>query len=376
MRKNGFLIFPKRFGYLPYIFLLYLVLPFSTLLYEKGGKLLFGIFLLILFLISYRQLYWYMEQSSVWLIIQLVIIFILTVFYYPTNFFLGFYTANFIGWFQKKEEFYRAFALFCGTIVFAIGLSLLQFDWLKEELFNYLPFLIIMFFSPFGFHSMISKIELEKKLDEANEQIKVLVKREERLRIARDLHDTLGHTLSLITLQSQLAERLIDKNREKAKQTVEEIENTSRSALRQVRELVSDMRTTTITEALSDMEDILTAAKIVFHKDGMGDFSKIPILQQNILGMCLKEAATNIVKHSQAKNCSIHFKLTDSDLTISIKDDGIGFDGKGSTGNGITGMKERLSIIEGSLSISGKKHAEVIIKIPLVNTEKKVGMSV
>ena len=88
-------------------------------------------------------------------------------------------------------------------------------------------------------------------MDQANEQIKELIKREERVRIARDLHDTLGHTLSLITLQSQLVQRLAEKHPERAKAEAKEIEMTSRSALRQVRELVSDMRAITIAEELS-----------------------------------------------------------------------------------------------------------------------------
>jgi two-component system, NarL family, sensor histidine kinase DesK len=68
-----------------------------------------------------------------------------------------------------------------------------------------------MFLSPFGIRSMNRRMELEKQLDEANEQIRALIKREGRMRIARDLHDTLGHTLSLITLKSQVAGKLVEK---------------------------------------------------------------------------------------------------------------------------------------------------------------------
>lgn len=79
---------------------------------------------------------------------------------------------------------------------------------------------------------MNRRMELEQKLDEANQHIKELVKREERVRIARDLHDTLGHTLSLLTLKSQLVQRIIASAPERARKEAREMETTSRSDLK------------------------------------------------------------------------------------------------------------------------------------------------
>ena len=206
-------------------------------------------------LITYRQLYWVNESLNIWLVIQLAIIFIVTAFYSPHQVYLGFFSANFIGWFSSKQSFYKAYTLFVLILCSALIVGILYGDipLTLYQLIN-IPFLLIMFVAPFGIRSMNKKMELEKKLDEANEQIKNLVKKEERLRIARDLHDTLGHTLSFITLQSQLAQKFVDKDPERAKQAAKEIEITSRSALKQVRELVTNMRTTTIVEELSEME--------------------------------------------------------------------------------------------------------------------------
>ena len=111
---------------------------------------------------------------------------------------------------------------------------------------------------------MNERMELKNQLNEANEQIKTLIKQEERVRIARDLHDTLGHTLSLITLQSQVIQRIAN-DPDKVRAEAKEIEQTSRSALQQVRELVSDMRVSTIEEELVHMEQILAAGNIEFH---------------------------------------------------------------------------------------------------------------
>ncbi|MCB6771060.1 histidine kinase, partial [Veillonella atypica] len=106
--------------------------------------------------------------------------------------------------------------------------------------------------------------ELERKLDQANQRIAELIKREERVRISRDLHDKLGHTLSLLTLKSQLVQRLISIDTERAQQEAKEIELTSRAVLKQVRELVSDLRTITIAEELVQIQQILRAANFTY----------------------------------------------------------------------------------------------------------------
>ncbi|MFK4998618.1 sensor histidine kinase [Bacillus sp. N9] len=219
-------------------------------------------------------------------------------------------------------------------------------------------------------------MELEKELKEANEQIKNLIKREERVRIARDLHDTLGHTLSLITLQSQLVQRLAEKDPAKVRVEAKEIEMTSRSALRQVRELVSDMRTMTVADELADMQQIFTAARISVHIEGESNVSDMPLLQQNIIGMCLREAATNIVKHSKAEFCYINFSKTKGSYTILVRDNGVGFTGQEmNKGNGLKGMEERLSLIDARLNVSSRNGTTVTITVPVIMKEEKEGVA-
>lgn len=90
--------------------------------------------------------------------------------------------------------------------------------------------------------------------------------------------------------------------------------------------------------------------------------------------MCLREIATNIVKHSQAKNCTILFQLTNGSLIVRVRDDGIGFPDNVSYGNGIHGIIERLSLIEGELSIQSDKFTEYMMTIPLVKKKEKEEM--
>jgi len=219
---------------------------------------------------------------------------------------------------------------------------------------------------------MNRRMELEQKLDEANQHIKELVKREERVRIARDLHDTLGHTLSLLTLKSQLVQRIIASAPERARKEAREMETTSRAALKQARELVSDMKTATIAEELIHIQQILRAADITFEYMGGSDFSNIPPVTQNIVSMCIREAATNIVKHSRATHCTISISQTDDKISITIKDDGMGMDQqKTPFGNGLRGMKERLALIDGALDVS--THDGTVLSIAVPNVKKAEG---
>ncbi|WP_123032415.1 sensor histidine kinase [Bacillus sp. TYF-LIM-B05] len=374
MKKN-FSMFPKRYGFFPYIFLIYLLLPISYLTNQTSGiKQLIGFGLVLLFLVTYRQLFFISPQKKLftyWLAIQLSIILIYTVFYDINLVFLGFFSANFIGYYREKKIFRRGLASLVVVLVAPFIYHLLKDPFLLNRLFYFLPFLVIMLISPYGIRSMNRRMELEQELDEANQQIKELVKREERVRIARDLHDTLGHTLSLLTLKSQLVQRTIASDPERARKEAREMETTSRAALKQVRELVSDMKTATFAEELIHIQQILRAADITFEYMGGSDFSNISPVTQNIVSMCIREAATNIVKHSRATHCTISISQTDDKISITIKDDGMGMDQQTPFGNGLRGMKERLALIDGALDVSTHNGTVLNITVPIVKKAER-----
>ena len=365
-------IFPARFGFFPYVFLVYMILPGVYIAHERVPKLVLGYFLLGLFLISYRQLYFLIKKRgyTFWLAIQLGVIFILSMFYNLNILFMGFFPAHFIGYYAHKQSFSKALSLFAIVLVFPI---LYHWDTMSlRSLLYYIPFLVIMLVSPFGIRSMERRMELEQQLDAANKQIKELVKREERVRIARDLHDTLGHTLSLLTLKSQLIGKMSVKSPELVKDEAKQMEEISRSALRQVRELVSDMRSITIREELAESKAILKAAGIVCDIDASPDeYEKISPLTQNIVSLCLKEAVTNVVKHSNAKNCHLEIKNSSGQLIVRVTDDGKGFTESNVFGNGLKGMKERLEILEGNLHLATENETVLSINIPIIVKDRK-----
>lgn len=365
-------LFPKSFGALPYIFLVYLLMPLYNMSSVTGMKAVIGYGLLLLFLISYRQCYQPIRLSSyyAWMAVQVAVTLFLIVDYDPYSIFLGFYTSYFIGWIDDKKRFYHALISFTAIIMFCTGW--IGFNYGFANLAFTLPFAVVMVLSPHGIRNMHERMELENQLNEANEQIKTLIKQEERVRIARDLHDTLGHTLSLITLQSQVIQRIAD-HPDKVRDEAKGIEQTSRSALQQVRELVSDMRISTIEEELAHMEQILLAGNIELHCNIPEMATELSPLQQNIAGLCLREASTNIVKHSKASKCSVTVDQNSSGLTICIQDDGIGMANR-QWGNGLKGMAERLSLIEGEMNVDTELGTAIIISIPIVvKTKEGVG---
>ncbi|WP_131922987.1 sensor histidine kinase [Hazenella coriacea] len=366
-------IFPERFGALPYVFLVYLFMPAYILVSPINVKNGIGLGILFMFLVTYRQLYFSMGKQaySYWLAVQMLIVFIFGFFYQPNMLFMGFFPANFIGWYGSDESEKRKFKIAFVCLVLIELIPLIRWGVFSSP-FTYIyffPFLLIMFMSPFGIRSMNKRMELEEKLDQANEQIKVLVKREERVRIARDLHDTLGHTLSLITLKSQLVEKLISRDTNRAEIEAKEIERISRTALKQVRELVSNMRAITIAEELIQIQEILKAANITYNYKGESDLSEIPPLTQNIIGMCLREAITNVVKHSQAKNCTVTILLSKDHIHVEVKDDGIGIGDRGLYSNGLKGISERLAFIDGTCKLSNQNGTLLAIMIPIVQKE-------
>jgi len=366
-------VFPRQFGFFPYIFLIYIGFPVLSLTKETGVKQLIGYGMVLLFLVTYRQLYFAIgkRKFTYWLAIQLSIVFIFCLFYHLNYMFLGFFPANFIGWYRYKTGFKRGLLSLAivEILPFIVHVIRTKTFFTTAELFYYVPFLIIMLISPFGIRSMNRRMELEKELDRANQKIEELVKREERVRIARDLHDTLGHTLSLLTLKSQLVQRMTAVDPERARIEAKEMEVTSRAALKQVRELVTDMRAATIAEELLQVQQILHAAGITYQYDGDVDFSRVSPFSQNIVSMCVREAATNVVKHSRATHCSISIKLFSEKINIVIRDDGMGVRNNRDFGNGLRGMEERLALIDGALALSNENGAVLEINVPIIKKE-------
>ncbi|MEK7019101.1 sensor histidine kinase [Bacillus sp. FSL R9-9410] len=365
MIEKKFEIFPKQMGFFPYMWLVYLLFPIYHLTQVSGWKLGIGSGMLVLFIITYRQLYFVNKTFILWACIQMVLIFLFALFYNAFMIFFGFFTASAMGFAPSKKVFRVLLGLLITMLGSFIFVNVNQLT--TTNLVNIVPMFILMLLTPFGMRNFNQKKMLKDQLNEANEQIKDLVKREERQRIARDLHDTLGHTLSLITLKSQLVEKLIVKNPERASMEAKEITQTSRTALKQLRELISDMRMITVEEELEQIKAILQAANIELEVKQEANSSSLSPIEQNILGMCLREAVTNVVKHSKATVCIVSILESQGELILKVEDNGVGLEEQNHDGNGIRGMKERIALIDGLVELDTINPGTLLtVKVPIV----------
>ncbi|MGW2649480.1 sensor histidine kinase [Streptomyces sp. NPDC001393] len=207
-------------------------------------------------------------------------------------------------------------------------------------------------------------IELRK----ARATVAQLAANEERLRLARDLHDLLGHSLSLITLKSELAGRMLPDHPDKAAQQVADIEQVSRQALVDVREAVTGYRRPRLAAELAGTQVALTAAGVSAELPAEPDLHGVPEESESALAWALREAVTNVVRHSGADTCRVQLThrqtLDGALLELSVEDNGSGGSG-GGPGNGLTGLTERLEKAGGTLEAGRIKHGfRLVARVP------------
>ena len=203
----------------------------------------------------------------------------------------------------------------------------------------------------------------DEKLTLAHDEIEHLAKVAERERIARDLHDVLGHTLSLITLKSELARKLVDRDPERAKQEMQDVENASRAALADVREAIRGYRSDGIFAELARARAALETAGVTVECDT--DTVPLSPAQESVLSLALREAVTNVVRHAEARRCNVSLKRNEALCTLEVADDGCG--AAGPEGNGLRGMRERLEALGGSLRLLTSNGTRLIIDLPLAS---------
>ncbi|MGP9018783.1 sensor histidine kinase [Streptomyces sp. BR1] len=208
------------------------------------------------------------------------------------------------------------------------------------------------------------------ELRQARATVAQLAANEERLRLARDLHDLLGHSLSLITLKSELAGRMLPAHPDQAAQQVADIEQVSRQALVDVREAVSGYRRATLAGELAGARTALTAAGVTADLPAAAELpDEAPEGAEEALAWVVREATTNVVRHSGAKKCAITLDVRQTldgrFVELRISDDGRGGPGTPVPGNGLTGLAERLAKAGGTVEAASSKGFTLIARIPL-----------
>jgi two-component system sensor histidine kinase DesK len=188
---------------------------------------------------------------------------------------------------------------------------------------------------------------------------------EERVRIARDLHDLLGHTLTLISLKNELARRLIETDPRRAEEELADAGRVTREALAQVREAVHGYRRLAFADALESARATLAAAGIECRVEG--DASGLSSEVESVLAWAVREATTNVVRHSNARSCAITLSIGGGDAALQVEDDGTIVAGTNGDGAGLVGLAERARDLQGTLEAGTRAEGgyRVRLTVPL-----------
>ncbi|HTT18961.1 MAG TPA: sensor histidine kinase [Candidatus Sulfotelmatobacter sp.] len=206
------------------------------------------------------------------------------------------------------------------------------------------------------------RTRMNQRLRKANEEIESLAKVAERERIARDLHDVLGHTLSVITLKSELAGKLIDRDPDRAGKEIREVEQISRQALSDVRDAIRGYRSKGLVAELAQAKSTLETAGLTVQCDAATSM-QLPPIQESVLSLAVREGVTNVVRHANARTCRLRIEQQNGVCQLEIADDGQGFTSM--EGNGLRGMRERVEMLGGTLERRNKSGTTLTITLPL-----------
>jgi two-component system sensor histidine kinase DesK len=281
----------------------------------------------------------------------------LAIGYYP-------YNAGACGMFIYVAAFVpfvtESIAVSVGTFVFVCASMMLEGWKLHLSPWSWVFCAVIAVAVGSGNLVAAQRMRANKSLNLAHEQIAHLAKLAERERIARDLHDVLGHTLSLVVLKSELAGKVMDRDPERARAEIAEVEHVARKALGEVREAIRGYRSEGLAAEIERARRILDAAGVTLECE-----TRPPLFapaEETVLSLIVREAVTNVVRHAQASHCRVDFQTNGHGIALVVEDDGRG--GIRAEGNGLRGMRERVESIGGRLRIDSGQGTRVRVEIP------------
>lgn len=243
--------------------------------------------------------------------------------------------------------FVVAFAMFTLPLPAALGIGIAGVGTavlvplslgILEDTWSFVPIVLMV-----GVATAVVRV-LEQRGAEHQEMAAEITLVAERERVARDVHDVLGHSLTVVTVKSELAQRLIDTDPERAKAELAHIQSLTREALAEIRATVAGLRVARLADELDSAAAALADAGVA--ADLPADPSIVDPRHRIVLAWVLREAATNVVRHSAARRCTVEIGSS----MLAVTDDGRGLAGH-REGNGLRGVRERVTSAGGKLSL-------------------------
>ena len=311
---------------------------------------------LVLFLLCYFWAYRSCRNNMHWPIAGIVLVATLITPVNPGSIAMFAYAGFFIGYAYPLRHFLWLMAALVAVLLL-LELTL-TIPW---RLFLYMGVPIVLGVSFLGRAEQAKQRHRVAEL-QSEDEIKQLATMVERERIARDLHDILGHTLSSIILKADLAEKLLARQHtDAAQQQLTELSQIARDTLSQVRQSVSGYKhqglAAEVTKLLSRLRDAGFQAEL------QGEVPQLDSRRETALILALTELVTNVMRHSKGERCQLSFVTQPNSLQMCISDNGQS--DAISEGNGLRGLRERLAAIDGSLSTTQHDGFTATIQLPL-----------
>jgi two-component system sensor histidine kinase DesK len=346
----------RRIGWEPFAWLVYsLMYLFTSAMAPIPAPLkAWLLFLYAAFLLLYIGGYLVRSARILWIVLGLDAVAILGSIHNPSAAAFFIYGSAVIArGFAPRQ----AFLVLAGQVAIGAAAS----AWLGMAWWYYMPSVVIS--------ALIGAVTIQAearaagnaRLRLAHDEIERIAKLAERERIARDLHDLLGHTLSVVVLKSELAQKLMSRDPSRALQEMAEVERISRQGLAEVREAITGYRTTGLAAEIEHVRETLAAAGI----DATIEARPLALApaQEAALSLALREAATNVIRHAAATRCHIKFYSQDGSALMEVEDDGRG--GEAPFGNGLNGMRERVQALGGVLMRETARGTRLLVRLPL-----------
>jgi two-component system sensor histidine kinase DesK len=344
-------ILPKGEDWTAYVWLVYLLF---FLLSGKDSQIPATIAATAVALVIYFRSYWIRGPGVLWIVGAWFVLGIMFLRVNPGASVFFVYAACLYGRIWEPPVAFRYLAghlLLVSLLCWALHSDVNV--WISAMVFSALIGSVVIQYS--------QRKRLSDRLAAAQAQSEHLAKVAERERIARDLHDLLGHTLSVIVLKSELASRLSATQPERAAEEIRDVERISRDALAQVRAAVRGYRSAGFASELHQAREALETAGIAVEEQV--EQPQLSAMQESVFAMALREAVTNIVRHAHATICRLSLRQNGRFCELEIADNGRG--GALEEGSGLSGMRERVEALGGMLERDGSNGTLLRIRVPV-----------
>lgn len=347
----------REHGWAPYVWLVFLsFFLFQPVLGHAGEKeWLLTIAAITVFLVLYFGLFWVKPPFSYAMLVCMTALGIGLAPFNPGSSVFIIFTASFLPWVFESP---RVALTALGSLIALLGLDALVFH--APVGFWATSMVVALGVGGSNIH-FAERNRADRKLRMAQTEIEHLAKVAERERIARDLHDVLGHTLSLIIVKSTLAGKLLEKYPQKAKSEIRDIEKVSREAMAEIRNTLRGYSSYKLSDELQRSKSVLESAGVRLESDA-SEIVMTPA-QESVVALIMREAVTNVVRHAQAHHCRLRVAPDNGNCVLEIEDDGRG--GFQFEVNGMRGMRERIEALGGTLARDTSAGTKLRFEFPL-----------